>query len=427
MQAKITQSLVAGIKPGSTRDYTIVDTAQPGLELRVRATGRKTWIFRYRMDGGPQQRFKLGYFPGVTVAQARDLALIAAGDVAKGVDVRARRKEVRMEAARARANTLRKFMEARYAPWAKTSMTTWEFCIERLEYDFADSLDNSLTSFDVPFVEKWRISRKEKGNQNISINRMLQRLHAVLNKAVEWKVIDRHPFAGLKPLKTDKTGRCRFLDEEEEPQLRAALIAREQEHRAERERYIAHCRLRRMRLLPPRTEEYTDHLRPITLLAMNTGLRRKELFNLQWRHVNLTTRLLTVEGKTSKNKQTRRIPLNTEAFQVLTAWRRQSRDTSPDAYVFPGKKGGRLTTITTGWRKVRTAAGLRDFRFHDLRHHFASRLAQAGVDLNTIRELLGHADIKMVLRYAHLCPKGLALAVEKVARIPPPQLLADAA
>ena len=59
---------------------------------------------------------------------------------------------------------------------------------------------------------------------------------------------------------------------------------------------------------------------------------------------------------------------------------------------------------------------MREFRFHDLRHHFASRLAQSGVDLNTVRELLGHADLKMVLRYAHLAPGGLASAVEKVAR-----------
>lgn len=424
MQAKITKSLIDAAIP-STREYSIVDTTQPGLELRVRTSGRKTWIFRFQIDGGPQQRFKLGYFPGVSVADARVLALIAAGDVAKGVDIRKRQKDARLVSERARSNTLRKLIETRYTPWAKSNLSSWQFCVDRLESDFADFLDNCLTSFDVAFAEAWRSKRKDKGNQNITINRKLQRLHALLNKAVEWEIIDRHPFAGLKPLKTDKTGRCRFLDDEEEPALRAALVARETEHRAERERYIEHCRIRGMRLLPRREHEYTDHLRPITLVAMNTGLRRKELFELKWRHVNLITRLLTVEGITSKNKQTRRIPLNSEAFQVLTAWKRQCRDTSAEAYVFPGKKGGRLTTITTAWRSVRAAAGLRDFRFHDLRHHFASMLAQAGVDLNTIRALLGHADIKMVLRYAHLAPNGLAVAVEKVCRISP--AIADAA
>lgn len=76
-----------------------------------------------------------------------------------------------------------------------------------------------------------------------------------------------------------------------------------------------------------------------------------------------------------------------------------------------------MTTIMTAWRSLRKLARLRNFHFHDLRHHFASRLVQTGVDLNSVRELLGHSDIKMVLRYAHLAPEGLASAVEKIARI----------
>src|SRR5665213_4283802 len=68
------------------------------------------------------------------------------------------------------------------------------------------------------------------------------------------------------------------------------------------------------------------------------------------------------------------------------------------------------------WSKLVKRANLNDFRFHDLRHHFASRLVQSGIDLNTVRDLLGHADLEMVLRYAHLSPDRLTMAVEKVAR-----------
>ena len=73
-----------------------------------------------------------------------------------------------------------------------------------------------------------------------------------------------------------------------------------------------------------------------------------------------------------------------------------------------------MTHINTSWEGLVEAVKLKDFRFHDLRHDFASKLVMAGVDLNTVRELLGHSDIKMTLRYAHLAPQKLADAVAKL-------------
>jgi integrase len=418
MFAKITQSLIAKTR-GQSADFTLVDTVFPGLELRVRRTGGKTWVYRYRMNGGPQQRLKLGKLPGLTVAQARELALFAAADVAKGIDVRERQKTTRATADRERASTLVKFIEDQYEPWARANLQTWKIQVNRIKLDFAAWLEKPMMSIDAALIEKWRADRKESGSQPITINRKLQRLHAILAKAVDRKAIPRHPFAGLKPLKCDRTGRVRFLDEEEEKRLREALLAREQEQRAERQRYIEHCKARGLPLLPSRSEEYTDHLRPIVLLALNTGLRRGEIFHLRWADINLKTKWLKVAGMTSKNKQSRQIPLNIEAMNTLYCWLQQCGTVTSAAYVFPGIANKPLTTITTAWRGVRSAADLEDFHFHDLRHHFASRLVQSGVDLNSVRELLGHAEITMALRYAHLAPGGLATAVEKIARAAP--------
>jgi integrase len=213
-----------------------------------------------------------------------------------------------------------------------------------------------MMSIDAALVEKWRADRKESGSQPVTINRKLQRLHAVLAKAVDRKAIPRHPFAGLKPLKCDRTGRVRFLDEEEERRLREALLAREEEQRAERQRYIEHCKARGLPLLPSRAEEYTDHLRPIVLLALNTGLRRGEIFHLRWADINLKTKWLKVAGKTSKNKQSRQIPLNVEAMHILDGWLRQCGAVASAGYIFPGTGDKPLTTITTAWRGVRAAA-----------------------------------------------------------------------
>jgi integrase len=93
---------------------------------------------------------------------------------------------------------------------------------------------------------------------------------------------------------------------------------------------------------PPRREPYADHLQPIVLIAMNTGLRRSELFHLRWEDIDLEAKWLTVQGVSAKNGQTRRIPLNAEALAILEAWRKLAKDGEPQ--VFPGVDGRRATT-----------------------------------------------------------------------------------
>jgi integrase len=141
-------------------------------------------------------------------------------------------------------------------------------------------------------------------------------------------------------------------------------------------------------------------------------MRRGELFAMRWPDVDLTRAIVTVRGGDAKSGQTRHIPLNTEAVAVLSAWK-------PGAaadFVFAGRDGEAMDDIKTAWLNLAKAAKLESFRFHDTRHSFASKLVQAGVDLNTVRELLGHSDIKMTLRYAHLAPEHKAAAVAKLVK-----------
>ena len=415
MQAKLTNAVVKCTEPGS-QDVNITDALLPGFELRIRPSGVRAFAFRYRIQGGRQQRLKLGNYPALSADEARKRALIAAADVANGIDVVARQRAERANAARLRASTLKAFIEQQYEPWAVTHLRTASFQLKRIKSDFKEWLGMPMSEMDPVLIERWRAVRVRAGNKSVTINRNLQRLRALLGKAVEWKAIDRHPFSGLKPLKHDRSGRVRYLDEDEEHELRDALLKREDKLRKDRERFNAWRIVRHKPPLPLRNQEYVDHLRPMVLLALNTGLRRGELLTLMWKDVNLKTKWLTVSGQTSKNNQTRRVPLNAEAASILEGWNRQSKGSLTGSYVFAGNKGKRMTTITTAWRSLRKLARLRNFHFHDLRHHFASRLVQSGVDLNSVRELLGHSDIKMVLRYAHLAPEGLANAVEKIAR-----------
>ncbi len=153
---------------------------------------------------------------------------------------------------------------------------------------------------------------------------------------------------------------------------------------------------------------YVDHLTPVVLTAINTGMRRGELLSMMWADINWEAKMLTIRAENAKSGRQRHIPLNVEAMEVLQRWAGQAGERRA-AKVFE------VGDIKKGWGKLITDARIEQFRFHDLRHHFASRLVRAGVDLNTVRELLGHADITMTLRYAHLAPDTLAAAVAKLA------------
>jgi len=213
----------------------------------------------------------------------------------------------------------------------------------------------------------------------------------------------------MKRLKPDKLGRVRWLDKYEEKALRDTLDNRQENQRKDRAKYNDWRRQRHVEPLSQLEGVFTDYLKPMVLLALNTGLRRGEIFNLHWPDIDLNDRTLTVQGQTSKSGSTRYIPMNDEVFSVLVTWRNQS---ASEKLVFPSPATGkRFDNISSSWKNLTADASIKNFNFHDLRHHFASKLVMAGVNLNTVRELLGHSSLEQTLRYAHLDPEHKAKAV----------------
>lgn len=122
--------------------------------------------------------------------------------------------------------------------------------------------------------------------------------------------------------------------------------------------------------------------------------------------------IFKIAGQITKNSSSRYIPLNDEAYKIIKQLYEKSD--SKKGLVFLSKDNKPFNNIKRSWATILKKAQITDFRWHDLRHHFASKLVMAGIDLNTVRELLGHSDIKMTLRYAHLAPEHKIKAVNKI-------------
>lgn len=230
-------------------------------------------------------------------------------------------------------------------------------------------------------------------------------MRAAIGKAVKWGVLNQNPLSNLQLRPVESRRVVRFLNQAEERKLRKALTERDAAMVAARESGNGWRIARGKPLLPElNADDYGDHLTPVVLLAMNTGLRRGELLSLRWSDIDLEARVLTVRAENAKSGRQRHVPLNSEAIKAIKTWSMRNN----------GREVFGVADVKTAWAALVQAAGLENFRFHDLRHHFASKLVMSGVDLNTVRELLGHSDIKMTLRYSHLAPDHLAAAVARL-------------
>lgn len=410
MKVTITQSVINKAQPKS-KPYEIRDTKLVGFIVRVQPTGKMTYYCEYRRGG----RVKIGPENAYSVKSARALARQILADFHQGGESAIIAKKTKEIA------TYRDFLEQHYFQWVEANHSASDATKRCLLSDCAPFLKKTLNDITPQSVEKWRIGRVASGLSPHTANRSYATLRASLSKAEEWGFISEHPLRKMKLLKTDSNLKVRYLSIGEEQRLRVALDQREATMRANR---VSGNRWREQRnisqMLDLKAVPFCDHLKPMVLLSINTGLRKGELFSLKWSNINFDLKQLTIEGTNAKSRKTRHIPLNDEALTVVNLWKSQTRQKSP--LIFANPKGLPFTNIKRSWKAILNVAQINDFRWHDLRHHFASRLAMEGVDLNTIRELLGHSSYEMTLRYAHLSAGHKAEAVNRLIKTSDNQL-----
>ncbi|WP_045608121.1 site-specific integrase [Vibrio parahaemolyticus] len=388
VKKKITNT---SIKQLTIEDGRLNDTEISGFHARISPKGAIKYYFYYRLNG-KQRNYLIGSADSMTPAQARDLAKEKAGLVASGVDVQVQRAE-ECKAEVRRSLTLGKYLEEHYKDYLfAMNPKTAKQSYQSIANTFAFLADKPLEDIKAWDIQQWVTEKRKLGRAPATIEYTFNRLKAALSRAVEWEFIESHNLSSVKIAKEDNT-RIRYLSESEEAALLNALAAREAQLCEDNDSY-----------------QYADFFTPLITLAMHTGMRKGEMLTLRWESVSFENRYLTILSENAKSKKKRTIPMNDTVFNMLSQWRAQNLN---EEYVFV-HEGKQVSFFQYPWQNLLKAAGIENFRFHDLRHHFASKLVMAGVDLNVVRELLGHADLKMTLRYAHLAPAHTAAAVQLI-------------
>ncbi|PRW84535.1 integrase [Pseudomonas simiae] len=407
MKEKLTGKLVSALKT-TGKEYEVHDTLVVGLFVRVTATGFKSYVVRWRRAS----KKALGRVGILTLDQARQEAtqyLYEARNHGEPLAVTQNRKGTAPP-------SLRDFIDDTYMPWFKTHHKGHEKTLHTLDNSFGPIMAQRIDAITGRDLEQIRTTWMQSGNKSSTANRKMGSIGGVFSRAVDWGYLSISPSEKIKPLKIDSKGAIRYLSENEMRNLLNALEVRE--HRAILERDSANrWRIARHKELYQDLRElaFADHLKPMIIVSLSTGMRRGEVLGLTWNSINFDRKIITVGGDITKTSETRHIPMNTETTNALRAWKDQS---GQSRFVFPGLEGGRTEDVKTSWKKLLQEACISGFRWHDMRHDFASRLVTAGYPLNTVRDLLGHTDIKMTLRYAHLAPAIKARAVEALSLYP---------
>ena len=291
--------------------------------------------------------------------------------------------------------------------------------IQRLLSAFGDLLSRPLDKIEPLDITRYAKASVKAGAASESIKRNVRVLHAALNKAVEWKLISVNPIKGAVKGKKRRTtvadiqlaptkARVRYLSDDEEQRLRDALRDRDA-HKRQGRGSANQWRADRGKVLKPDFRPYTDYLEPAVLVAMKTAMRRGEQFALTWGDINFDTRQISLAANITKSGEDRYIPMSDEVHKVLAKWK--PMDAKPDDLVFATPAGAPIMSSKTAWASLMKAASITDFRWHDLRHHAASKMVMSGASLYVVCKILGHADVSTTQRYAHLAPGHLADAV----------------
>lgn len=352
------------------------DTETIGFTIEVRQSGNKTFYLRYTDPAGKLRQHKIGRYGQITFEQARKKARELKSMVVLGGDpsaVKAVSKAVITydELAQQHLDFMR-------------SMKSYESILITMRVHLLPRWGKDrLTDIKQQDISAWLSSKDKDGLAPATVDKIKVIFSRSFELALQWEHagITVNPVRGIKRPKFNNK-RERFLSPSEVDRL---LVA---------------CRA-----------SFNSQLCSIVHLLLLTGARVSELLNAEWSHVDIERKAWLIPmSKTGKH---RHVPLSQAALDVI--------DKLPKfygcPYLVPNPRTLKpFSEMKRAWDTARNAAGLSDVRIHDLRHSAASFMINAGVDLFAVGRVLGHADHKSTMRYAHLAQDTLLAAVEAGAK-----------
>ena len=364
---KLTDAAVARLRPRE-REYTVWDTRAAGLGVRVRPSGGKSWVLLQDM-GGRTKRVSLGPVGVKSLEEVRR-------------ECHARKANPEPVEKTMRTGPVPLFRDFVAGPWKEAHFDGYKPSTQRAaRYQLSGQLlpafgAKPLDRIREATIRRWfeRYSRTASGNANNCLGRLRQ----ILNFAVACGHIESNPAQRIVPNR--RPALTRFLSSEEVARLHNVLDAQ--------------------------TRKGSRQQADIVRLLLLTGCRKGEIVGLRWSEVR-DGMLALRDSKTGP----RTVPLGSSARAILD---RQPRTGSP--FVFPSPldparpRGPDLLL----WYRVRRQAGIEDVRLHDLRHTMASHAVMNGVPVPVVSRLLGHSNVQMTLRYAHLADREIEAAAERV-------------
>ena len=364
---KLTDAAIARLRPRE-REYTVWDSHVAGLGVRVRPTGGRSWVLLLGA-GGRTKRVSLGPVSTKSAAEARREAL-------------GRQADPQPEKTAGPADPVPLFRDFVAGPWKQAHFDRYkpsgrETASVLLGRQLLPAFGSKPLDRIAPaHVRKWfdRYSRTAPGGANRAIDMLRQ----IMNFAIACGHVELNPVKGVR--RNPRPALTRFLSREEIARLHAVLDAQ--------------------------TRKGSRQQADIIRLLLLTGCRRGEITGLRWSEVHDGMLALT-DTKTGP----RTVPLGSGARAILD---RQPRTGSPFVFPSPFDPARPRGPHLPFWYRVRREAGIEDVRLHDLRHTMASHAVMNGVPVPVVSRLLGHSNVSMTLRYAHLADRDIEAAAERI-------------